>query len=99
MNGQYILNSEGDPVPAMDIVTWGRWMQEADRHVAHDNLPDGVRVSTVFLGLDHSFGEGAPVLWETMVFGGKHDQYQERYRSREDAIAGHKKALELATKG
>jgi hypothetical protein len=27
-----------------------------------------VVVSTVFLGLDHSFGEGPPLLFETMVF-------------------------------
>lgn len=25
-------------------------------------------ISTVFLGLDHSFGRGNPVLWESMVF-------------------------------
>jgi len=27
------------------------------------------RVSTVFLAIDHSFGRGRPILWETMVFG------------------------------
>jgi hypothetical protein len=48
-----------------------------------------VRVSTVFMGLDHSFGDGPPVLWETLVFGGLWDEYQWRYRSRSDAEAGH----------
>jgi hypothetical protein len=96
MNGQYILNSEGDPVPAMDIVTWGRWMQQADRKVARDIVSKGVEVSTVFLGLDHSFGDGPPLLWETMIFGGPNDQYQERYATLQEATEGHKKALQVA---
>ncbi len=62
---------------------------------------DGYEVSTVFLGLDHSFGDGygaygAPVLWETMIFergDGPHpidlSEYQERYTSGDDARAGH----------
>ena len=55
-------------------------------------------VSTVFLGLDHAWNSDVPVLWETMIFGGEHDQYQERYTSHEDALEGHKKALTLITK-
>ncbi len=63
-----------------------------------------VEVSTVFLVLDHSFGDdGPPVLWETMTFGGPEDLECRRYRSREDAVAGHdeevmacRMALELA---
>jgi hypothetical protein len=53
----------------------------------------------VFLGLDHSWTPGGkPVLWETMIFGGEHDQYQERYTSHKDALEGHEKALTLITK-
>lgn len=29
-----------------------------------------VNVSTVFLAIDHAFGDGPPVLYETMIFGG-----------------------------
>lgn len=46
------------------------------------DLPGAVRVSTVFLGLDHFGRVGEPVLWETMIFGGAHDGYQARYTSR-----------------
>jgi hypothetical protein len=64
-------------------------MQKADRKVALDRVGT-TRVSTVFLGLDHSFGDGAgPVLYETMVFGGPMDGEQERYRTREEALKGH----------
>jgi hypothetical protein len=56
-----------------------------------------VQVSTVFLGLDHNFGFGRkPLLFETMIFGGKHDQYQERYSTYKEAEKGHAVALELA---
>jgi hypothetical protein len=51
---------------------------------------NGGIVSTVYLGVDHSFGNGPPLLYETMVFGcGKHDKYQRRYSTQEEALAGH----------
>ena len=96
MSGQYILDENGNPVLETDILKWGKWMQKADRHIAFDRLPMGVQVSTVFLGLDHSFSDGDPVLWETMIFGGPHDQYQERYATLEAAKHGHMQALSMA---
>ncbi len=50
-----------------------------------------VCISTVFLGLDHQFGNGSPLLFETMVFGGKHDEEMERYSTWEQAEEGHKR--------
>lgn len=73
---------------------WAHWFETADRHVARDKI-GRVSVSTVFLGLDHSFGGGTPILWETMIFGGEHDGYQERYSSRADALRGHASAVTL----
>jgi hypothetical protein len=35
--------------------------------VATDELPDGSRLSTVWLGVDHNFG-GVPLIFETMRF-------------------------------
>lgn len=61
-----------------------------------DRINDEIRVSTVFLGFNHApLGSGTPILWETMIFGGQHSEYQERYTSHEDALAGHQRALEL----
>jgi hypothetical protein len=63
---RYILNAAGDPAPCEDLLEWARWYEERDnRRVALDEV-NGVRVSTVFLGLDHGWGRGAPALWETM---------------------------------
>src|SRR5215471_17514474 len=37
--------------------------------VAVTELPNGGRVSTVFLGLDHNYsGVGPPIVFETMIF-------------------------------
>ena len=49
----------------------------------------GVRVSTVFLGIDHGFGQGAPVVFETMTFGEPFEQLCWRYTSQDAAEAGH----------
>lgn len=61
----------------------------ASRVVATDEFGDIV-VSTVFLGLDHNFGDGPPILFETMIFGGNFSEYQQRYSTWEEAEAGHR---------
>ena len=94
MSDKYILNEAGEPEACEDFVRWANWFELNERHVACDNIK-GVRVSTVFLGINHNWSEGPPVLWETMIFGGEHDEYQRRYTSRADAEAGHNEALAL----
>ena len=95
MIDKYIL-VYGKPTPCDDLMAWAQWFEVADRIVQRDIVGD-VAVSTVFLGMDHSFGQGAPVLWETMIFGGQHDHYQERYSPLAAARAGHAKALARIT--
>ena len=71
------------------------WLTNERKRVASTKHGD-VRVSTVFLGLDHGFEGGPPVLWETMIFGGEHHDYQDRYTSWEDAEVGHETACAIA---
>ena len=87
----YILDANGEPQAEPDFdrfVQWSGDNPEAYR-VALDEIGD-VRISTVFLSLDHSF-TGPPVLWETMVFGGLADEEQRRYTSLSSAHAGHER--------
>jgi hypothetical protein len=79
-----------EPVEEPDLVTWAVWMETADRHVKLTEQGD-VRVSTVFMGLDHNFGDlfGLPILFETMAFVGHESVAQDRYRTWEEAEAGH----------
>lgn len=59
------------------------------------------RVSTVFLSLDHNWGDGLPVLWETMIFTNdlNLNQYQERYTSYADALARHNQICDSLRSG
>lgn len=89
--GMYTLDDEGRPVACPDSATWGRWMASVrdGRVVARTRCRDEASVSTVFLGLDHNFGDGGPpVLWESMAFDAG-DEDMDRYTSREDAVMGH----------
>jgi len=56
-------------------------------------------VSTVFLSLDHQFGKGPPLIFETMVF--TYDSRDEldvaRYTTRDEALEGHKRMVERYT--
>jgi len=91
---------DGHTPVACTCEQWAQWFEKADRHVAQSTLDGGVKVSTVFLGIDHRFyGEGPPLLFERMIFGGPHSQYQERYSTWEDAERGHRDALALAESG
>jgi hypothetical protein len=66
----YLLGDDGEPVGPVDMKTYtaSELMFSPDRVVARDELEDGTVVSTVFLGLDHQFGDGPPLLYETLVF-------------------------------
>lgn len=89
----YILDNKC-AVECNDILKWGMWFEKADRHVAKTEKED-IQVSTVFLGIDHSFGDGPPLLFETMIFGGEHDGDQWRYSTWEEAEKGHMEACKL----
>lgn len=87
------------PVACADLMEWGRWFEKADRNVATTQVSPGVRVSTVFLGLDHNFGGGEPMLFETMVFGGTMNEEMVRYSTWDEAIEGHAKMVALVGTG
>ena len=74
----------------------------AYKRVAVDTVTDinGIqaRISTVWLGLDHSFSflsrPTKPLIFETMVFGGEWDAYCDRYSIWSQAVAGHDQLVE-----
>jgi hypothetical protein len=84
---------DGEP---MTLLEWAASVDHReDSRIGWDEK-DGIRVSTVWLGLDHQWGNGPPLIFETMIFGGDHDEEQWRYSTREQAEAGHRRACELA---
>ena len=93
----YILENK-KPVECADTVQWGKWISSwKNKHVAQ-TTKGSITVSTVFLGIDHKFPDwetGPPILFETLIFGGRYDQEQWRYCTWEEAEEGHKKACQL----
>jgi hypothetical protein len=94
MGGRYILNGT-EPVEEPDLEKWAEWIGNSGakgRRVARTRFQSGAWVSTVFLGLDHSFGRGRPLLFETMAFSAP-DNYRDlicrRYPTWADAERGH----------
>lgn len=87
MSDYYRLDGH-EAVPC-DLSAWAMTMQSAaGRRVASTIIGES-RVSTVFLGLDHSFGEGPPLLFETLVFGGPLADEMDRCTTWEQAEAMH----------
>lgn len=88
-----------------DLRGWGMWMEMRDGgRIVKQTRVRKLLVSTVFLGLDHSFfrNSDSPVLWETMVFGdegGDWEHFQRRYRSLDAAKAGHREAVDEVRHG
>lgn len=93
---KYILKGK-KPVVEKNLLKWARWFEVSNRHVGKTKIGK-VAVSTVFLGIDHGFSLNfpgkpipPPILFETMVFGGKLNLAQERYTTWEEAEKGHAK--------
>lgn len=67
-----------------------------------------MQISTVFLGIDSNYGNYQfsknehppypPILWETMVFGGRHHHLTKRYPSRHAAELGHAEICAMVQK-
>lgn len=102
----YKLNPDHSvvPAPSMDNAVafraYSDWLYGVDANgrpnkwVGHTETANGNMVSTVFLGLDHSYiGGGPPVVFETMVFTDDHShgEDQERYCTWDEAVKGHER--------
>lgn len=97
MSEHYVLNDDHS-VREAELMEWVVAFNDMDRRrVALDKIGNA-SVSTVFLGLDHSFGDGPPLIFETLISGGEHDQEMWRYSTWDEAVAGHKAAVELVSK-
>lgn len=102
---RYILENK-KPVLEPTLFKWARFMENRKNIIVkQDDIKNAngedFFVSTVFLGLDHSWSNEKPVLFETMIFPESEsddwEEYQERYCTWEEAKKGHKKAINYLT--
>jgi hypothetical protein len=99
MDNWYIFDLEtGLPVKMKSLEEYGAFMK--DNKILVQTTLATCWVSTVFLGLDHQYGEGPPLVFETMVFLSKGNLSEidaDRYTTRDEALAGHKRFVEQYT--
>lgn len=93
--GHYTLDENDLPVLCGNRQQWSDWMQTANIHFGDTQIGE-VRVSTVFLGINHDWlRKGKPVLFETLVFGGELNDTRWSYTSAVDAEFGHAAMVKL----
>lgn len=91
---------DGTPYPEGDkgLIEWGKDCEKREyKIVAQETLANGNFVSTVWLGIDHAFDGGKPLIFETMVFPKKGNWGEldcDRYSTEAEALEGHKKMVE-----
>ena len=88
MNPYYLR--DGTPCTLEEFAR--RFEDPLEREVWTSELADGVMVSTIWLGINHSFGDGPPRLFETAVFHGMKQiraNLARRYSTEAEARAGH----------
>lgn len=91
----FILDDDDNSLAVITTKEWSDWFSEnSERRVIADDTVQNVRISTVFLGLDHNHsGVGPPLLFETMIFGGDHDQHMWRCSTKEQAEEQHARTV------
>lgn len=91
---------------------WSNLLLDHENVIVKKTIVGHAEVSTVWLGLNHNYWSGPPLIFETMIFRvnvtphnifGRvellHDDlwdYQERYATEEAALAGHDRAIAYA---
>lgn len=87
-------NKEGKIIPIEEAV---KLLEDKEyKIIKQETLPNGKWVSTVWLGLDHSFEEGEPLIFETVCFESKGNYSEidmDRYSTLEEAIKGHEEMV------
>lgn len=74
------------PVIERDLLKWGQWMQDSPERIVARTKVNDVLLSTIFLGLDHSFGGPVPLLFETMVMNGPRKGEMSRAGTYDEAV-------------
>lgn len=101
----YYLDENKNAVPC-NLYKWAQQIEDMSKikggkHVANEVI-NGKRISTVWLGLDHQWMDGGkPLIFETMVFndGGFSELYMDRYSTWQEAEEGHAKAVKWVKDG
>jgi hypothetical protein len=91
----YIL-VDRKPVNHPNNDNWFLWFGNMDNRRVGLTQIGAVVISTIFGGIDRSYGHGGPpLLFETHVFGGKHDDDEWLTSTWEEAEAKHAEIVQM----
>ncbi len=86
----YILDNK-QPKPVSTKYEWETWMYHFESScIISETMVNGIVVSTHFRGCST---EDDPLLFETVIFGGLHDQYIKKFSTWKEAETAHKRAV------
>jgi 20S proteasome alpha/beta subunit len=92
VSGVRYYNRQGEPI---DMTEWTRLFHPLYQQIARTTIGP-YTVSTVWLGLDHNWGDGPPLIFETMIFGSSNlDEDCHRWSTEAQALAGHAELVTL----
>lgn len=93
---KYYILKDKHVVEAKNLLEWCSWFEHSGERILRKSKFSDIVVSTVFLGIDHNFtGKGPPVVFESMVFGGQHDQLCRRCCTYPEALQQHNELVQL----
>lgn len=100
MNEQVFWKLEGKKLMQCSLDEWGRFFHSEEKIVAKTYV-SGFEVSTIFLGIDHGWGDGLLHFFETMVFniGSNTDLDLDRYSTYDQAETGHIEMVKRVFRG
>lgn len=85
---------DGNP---LTLEEWADLFQP-DYQIVAKTLTEAGEVSTVWIGINHQWGPGPPLVFETMVFeepgDPSSDNEMRRYSTEEEALRGHLEVVE-----
>jgi hypothetical protein len=100
--GYYMTDATGRIWTSSSLEEWSKNKREHQRVAMAEvagvdkcGCAKAYRVSTVWLGIDHAFGHGRPLLYETMIFAGSiadadfADLYCDRHHTKSQALKAH----------
>jgi hypothetical protein len=96
MDERYCIFVDGE-LKFVPLLVWAAWFEISENRRIAETFVGDVRISTVFLGFDQNLSGGSPLYFETMIFGGEHDEMQKRYGTLEESMQGHEQMVEMVS--
>lgn len=75
------------------LLKFGELFEDVNYRIIQQTIVDHYTVSTIWLGVNHNWTDGPPIIFETMVFSSVeddvNDQWKEMYTTLQNAKDGH----------